>query len=34
MLIERESFNIQQKKFMIDFGVTITNFIYNELNKE
>lgn len=33
-IIEREFFNIQQKKFMIDFGVTITNFIYNELNKE
>lgn len=33
-IIERESFNIQQKKFMIDLGVTISNFIYYELNKK
>lgn len=33
-IIERKSFNIKQKKFMVDLGVTITNYIYSELNKD
>lgn len=33
-IIERNSFNDQQKEFMIEFGIIICNFIYKELEKE